>query len=250
MFQITEYNVNAWCWYGEVVVMGGGCLCLYKHVRVSSNPSLTRYKEAPAASHLSISPPSFPHPLSTVGLDGSHLVTQADPKFLSVSLLQWFPRNASTECISSYGKHFLFPLCLILLTFISLLYINWLIIALLPFKFFYWIFSLFTSQMLSPFQVPPKPPIPSPFHLLLWGCSPINALLPSHPRITLHWGIHQAFIRPTASSPIDAWKGHPLLPVWLESWIPSCVLLGWWLSLWELWGSSCLLLLFFLWGCK
>ena len=42
--------------------------------------------------------------------------------------------------------------------------------------FFFWIFYVFTFQILSPFLVsPPNPPLPSPFPLLLWGCSP------SHP---------------------------------------------------------------------
>jgi hypothetical protein len=59
------------------------------------------------------------------------------------------------------------------------------------FVLFYWIFSLFTSQMLSPFPVSlletPYPTIPP---LLLWGCSStlLPLLLPC-PGIPLHWGI-------------------------------------------------------------
>ena len=30
-------------------------------------------------------------------------------------------------------------------------------------------------------------------------------------------------------------KGHPLLHMWLEPWVPPCVLLGWWFRPWELW---------------
>jgi hypothetical protein len=41
---------------------------------------------------------------------------------------------------------------------------------------------------------------------------------------------------PRASVPIDVLQGHLLLHVRLEPWIPPCVLLGWWFSLWELWG--------------
>jgi hypothetical protein len=36
--------------------------------------------------------------------------------------------------------------------------------------------------------------------------------------------------------PIDVLLGHLLLHMQLEPWVPPCVLFGWWLSLWELWG--------------
>jgi hypothetical protein len=38
----------------------------------------------------------------------------------------------------------------------------------------------------------------------------------------------------------------------MESWVPLCVLFGWWFSPWELWGrgSGWFILFFFLWGCK
>jgi hypothetical protein len=109
----------------------------------------------------------------------------------------------------------------------------------LPFKKFYWIFSLFTFQMLSQkVSLPPpqKCPISSPPSLLLWGCypthSPTPASLPSHSP-TLG---HQAFTGPRASPPIDAWQGHPLLNIRLESWVLPCVLLCWWFNPWELRG--------------
>jgi hypothetical protein len=35
--------------------------------------------------------------------------------------------------------------------------------------------------------------------------------------------------------PIDSRKGHPLLHMYLESMIPSCILFGWWFSLRDLW---------------
>jgi hypothetical protein len=101
---------------------------------------------------------------------------------------------------------------------------------------FYWIFSLFTFQMLSLFPVPlppgnilPHPPSP----LLLWRCSSTHSPTPtSPPSIPLHWGIYWAFIGPSTSPPIDAWQGHPLLHMQLE----PCVLLCWWLSPWVFWG--------------
>jgi hypothetical protein len=49
---------------------------------------------------------------------------------------------------------------------------------------FYWIFYLFTIQMLSPFPISP-PQTSNPIPLLLLGCSPFHSCLP-HPRIFLH----------------------------------------------------------------
>jgi hypothetical protein len=83
--------------------------------------------------------------------------------------------------------------------------------------------------------------------LLLWRCSlnhPPTSTSP--PSIPLHWGIHQAFIGPRTSPPIDAWQGYPLLYMQLE----PCVLLCWWLRPWEFWESDWLILLFWLWVCK
>ena len=31
-------------------------------------------------------------------------------------------------------------------------------------------------------------------------------------------------------------SSHPLLHLQLEPWVPSCVLFGWWVSPWDLWG--------------
>jgi hypothetical protein len=78
---------------------------------------------------------------------------------------------------------------------------------------FYWLFSLFTFQMLSPFPVPPppKPPAPSSVPLLLRGCSSTHLSTPtSLPSVPLHWSIYWAFIGTRTSPPIDAWQGHPL----------------------------------------
>ena len=104
--------------------------------------------------------------------------------------------------------------------------------------FFYWTFSLFTFQMLSPSPVslplrntlshPPSPcfyeGVPPPTDTILHPAL--------HSPTPLHWSIYQAFIGPRTSPPIDAWQGHPLLHMQLE----PCVLLGWWLSHFELWG--------------
>jgi hypothetical protein len=37
---------------------------------------------------------------------------------------------------------------------------------------------------------------------------------------------HLVFTGSRASPPIDAQQGHPLLQIWLESWVPACVLLS------------------------
>jgi hypothetical protein len=59
---------------------------------------------------------------------------------------------------------------------------------------------------------------------------------------------HLAFTG-TRASPIDARQCHPLLHMQLEPWVPPCVLFGWWFSPRELW-DICLIVFFFLWGCK
>jgi hypothetical protein len=106
---------------------------------------------------------------------------------------------------------------------------------------FYWIFSLFTFQMLSPFLVP-LPPAETPYPISPLPASmresphpPTHSCLPGLTSPTLgHW----AFTGPRTSPPIDAWQGHPLLHMRLELWVTPCLLFGWWFSPWELWGSD------------
>jgi hypothetical protein len=97
---------------------------------------------------------------------------------------------------------------------------------------------LFTFQILSPF------PVHSPWNPLSCLPSPCfyeGTTLPTHPLTsppsnspTLE---HPLRLQgPRASPPIDAWQGHPLLHVQLGPCVPPCVLLGWWLSPWELRG--------------
>jgi len=111
--------------------------------------------------------------------------------------------------------------------------------------FIAWIFSLSTFQMLFLSWFPLwKPPIPFSQPLPPWGCSPTDPstyYLPPHcSGIPLHCGIE---------SSLDQGS---LQDMWLEPWVPPCVLLDWWFSPWELWGegSGWLTLLFFLWSCK
>jgi hypothetical protein len=96
---------------------------------------------------------------------------------------------------------------------------------LFPFSFlnyFYYIFSLFTFHMLSPFLVSPlTTQYPFSLPLLLWGCSPPTHPLthPSTPS-SLAWHCptlgHGAFTGPRVSPPIDDWQGHPLLHMQLK----------------------------------
>ena len=99
-------------------------------------------------------------------------------------------------------------------------------------NFYYWIFSLFTFQVISPFLVLP-PDIPSPVSSLFPLLT--NSLTPaSWPWHSPTLG-HRAFTGPRTSSPIDVPLGHPLLHMQLEPWVPPCVLFSWWFNPWELW---------------
>jgi hypothetical protein len=106
--------------------------------------------------------------------------------------------------------------------------------------------------MLSSFPVTPspgKPPIPSS------PCFYEGVPTPTHPHSLLSNSPtlgYQAFTGPRTSPPTDAQQGHPLLHMWLEPWVPPCVLFVLWFTPWELWegGSSWLILVFFLWGYK
>ena len=65
--------------------------------------------------------------------------------------------------------------------------------------YFYWIFSLFTFQMFSHFQVSPlETPYSIPPPQPLWGCSSAHPLPSSRPGIPLHWGIDH----PQAQGPL------------------------------------------------
>jgi hypothetical protein len=118
---------------------------------------------------------------------------------------------------------------------------------------FYWLFYLFTFQMLCPFLVsPPKTPylIPLPSAFMGGAPTPTHWLLPHCSGVPLHWAI-----KPSQ----DQWpllllmpQVHPLLHMHLEPWISPCVLFGWWFSPWKFWGGgwSGGLMLTFLRGCK
>ena len=105
------------------------------------------------------------------------------------------------------------------------------------FNDFYWLFYLFTFQILSLLLVfSQQTPYPYSYPLLLWGCSPTN--LPTPTSLPYHSPMvgHQAFTGPSTSPPPDARQDYPLLHMRLKPWVTPCVLFGWWFSLWELWG--------------
>jgi hypothetical protein len=92
-------------------------------------------------------------------------------------------------------------------------------------------FSLFTSQILSPsFHLPPprKYPISSPLLLHINPPTPVS--------LSWHSPILGPFTRPRVSPLIDVPQGHPLLHKQLEPWVSPHVFFGWWFSPWELWG--------------
>jgi hypothetical protein len=102
--------------------------------------------------------------------------------------------------------------------------------------------------MISHFLVtPPQASHPTTFLPSLPFAS-VCAPLPTHPLQPHHFSIpspmlgHQTSTRPRASSPINVWQSHPLLPMYLEPWIPPSTRLGWWSRPWEHWASW--------WGCN
>jgi hypothetical protein len=98
------------------------------------------------------------------------------------------------------------------------------------YSFFYWIFYLFTFQMLSLFPIsPPEIPYPIP---LLHGS--IRVLPP--PTHSLLTALTFPYTGPSSCPPIDARKGHPLLHMWQKPLVPPCVLLVLLVGPWELWG--------------
>jgi hypothetical protein len=99
--------------------------------------------------------------------------------------------------------------------------------------------------MLSPSSFPlQKRPIPSPSPYSPTHSHPFSLSCHS---LTLG---HQAFTGLRISHPIDVPQGHPLLHMWLEPWVPPCVLFDKWFTPWEPWGYWLIHIVFLLWGCK
>ena len=81
----------------------------------------------------------------------------------------------------------------------------------------------------TPFPLPPFPPSPLP----LWGCSPIHPPSPAPPLQHPPMLAHETSTESRASPSIDVSQGYPLLPMYLEPWIPPYTLLHWLSSPWE-----------------
>jgi hypothetical protein len=85
------------------------------------------------------------------------------------------------------------------------------------------LYLLSSFSLWKPLYPAPSPLLTSPLTLasLFWH-SPIRG--------------HRAFTRPRAPLLTDVPQGHPLLHIHLKPWVPPCVLFGWCLSPWDLWG--------------
>ena len=98
----------------------------------------------------------------------------------------------------------------------------------------YFLYLHFNCYPLSRFPLQ-KPSITSFFPLFLWRCSSTQLSTPN----SMSWYSstlgHGTFPGPRASPSTHVQKGHSLLQMWLEPWVPPCVLFGWWFSSWELW---------------
>ena len=95
------------------------------------------------------------------------------------------------------------------------------------------LFVYISNDIPFPVTPPQAAPIPSSLTsspLPLWGSSSTHSpTSPPPSTVLLCWGIQ------LPSPPIDVRKGHPLLHVYLESWLPPCIPFGWWFSPWKLW---------------
>ena len=94
---------------------------------------------------------------------------------------------------------------------------------------------VFTFQMLSSFPVSPLERLyRTPSHPSIYdGCSPTHPPTATSPLWHSSTLGNQPFTGPRASLPTNARQCHPLLHMWLEPWVPPCVLFGWWFSTWE-----------------
>jgi hypothetical protein len=93
-------------------------------------------------------------------------------------------------------------------------------------------FFIYISDVISFHGLHLWNPLPHP--LFLWRCSNTHSPIPASPNPNSPTLVHPAFTGPKDSPSINAWQGHPLLHMWLEPWVPPCILLGWWFSPWEL----------------
>ena len=116
----------------------------------------------------------------------------------------------------------------------------------LIFILFYWIFYLFTFQMLTGFPIS-HPEIPYTINLFSSSMrvlpQPTHPLLPPYPGIPLHWSISHS----QDLGPLLPLKSNKAILCYSCCWnLGFLVLFGWWFSPWEFWGFCLALLLFLL----
>ena len=87
------------------------------------------------------------------------------------------------------------------------------------------LFIYISNVIPFPDSLPTRNPIsPSPLLMPLWGCDPSHPPTTASPERHSPSLGHQAFIGPRASSPLDVQHSHALLHIWLEPWVPPCIL--------------------------
>jgi hypothetical protein len=94
------------------------------------------------------------------------------------------------------------------------------------------VFIYISNVILFPFSLQ-KSHNTIPLPLLLWPHthSHLYAIAFSYTGVlSLH--------RTEAPSPINVSQGHPVLHMWLQPWVPPCVLFDWWFSFWDIWGGG------------
>ena len=145
------------------------------------------------------------------------------------------PSSSSSIQISIHLLIFLICDSVLLLGFLFFFFIYK---HLLSESFFFWslvVYILDDIPLLSYSPTSPHPTSTLSSLLLAFIRGPLHPLICSlsTPPAFTYTGASNLPSR--ASPPIAVRQGHPLLPVYLEPWIPPCTLLGPWSSLWEHW---------------
>ena len=147
---------------------------------------------------------------------------------MSFLMVDWqFRKQVTCKISPMYSK-------LLQCTAFSIAFLSSLFVCLLV---YYWIFSLFTYQMLSSFSVSPHGNSLShlPFPCFYEVVPPPTDSHPPCPGLLLHWGIEPSQAGPKASPSMDARQGHPLLHIQLEPWVSP------WLEVQSLGALVCLI---------
>jgi hypothetical protein len=115
------------------------------------------------------------------------------------------------------------------------------------------IFFIYTSNVFLFPGLPFRNPLshlPSPASMKVLPHPPTHPPTPALPPWHSPVLGHQAPLCPRASPPTDVQQGHPRPHMWLEPWVPPCVLFGWWSSTREFQGVRPVDSVAPPWGCK